>query len=283
MSKTYFSYLRIKPFVEYNFKPQQLNSSVTQKLTLVRNIYQEKAFDNSTATGINILNYEVIDKQNLNPQTLLIQLQQTDRNAKITLTFEAAHLYKRNKYLSARFFAGFVHNEGLDQFDLKMSGFRGSDDYLHDNMYGGRNERSGFWAHQMYMQEGGFRQATWSPNPYSVPNVGRSNSLLSALNLTADLPISLPLALYADLGFYSLDNIPSNDKHNFLYDGGIVLRLTKNIQINFPLLACEDLRDNYNYVFQHKSDFNKWASRITFVFNINNFNPIKAIQNFNMN
>ncbi len=279
--KTYFSYLRIKPFIEFNFKPQQLNSSITQKLTLLRNIYQAKAFDNSTTTGINILNYDVDDKQRLNPQTLLIQLQQINTNVKLALTFEASHLYKRSKYLTARFFAGYVHNENPSHpdFFLKMSGFGGADDYLHDNMYLGRSETNSFWAHQMYMQEGGFRQATWLQSP----QVGRSNSLLSALNLTADLPIGLPLALYADLGFYSLEQLPYSDTHNLLYDGGITFKVTKNIQINFPLIACEDFRNNYNSVYSDKSAFVKWANRITFVFNINNMNPIKAVQNFSAN
>ena len=72
-------------------------------------------------------------------------------------------------------------------------------------------------------------------------------------------------------------------QHNLLYDGGITFKVTKNIQINFPLIACEDFRNNYNSVYSDKSAFVKWANRITFVFNINNMNPIKAVQNFSAN
>ncbi len=267
-------YVRIKPYLEFDLRPAKINSSIRQKIVLERNMYEygpgSKILDfndqNISTQSINILSYISEDNQVLNPQKMQIQLQQQNADAKLSLTFDVAHLYKKGKYFDLRFFAGFVHNADpvLPTFDLKMSGFSGRDDYLHDNMYIGRSETNTFWAHQMYMQEGGFRQTTWLQSPL----IGRSNQLLGAVNLTVDLPINLPFALYGDFGMYSLESPLVFTYDKVLYDGGITFKITKAIQINFPLLASRDFRNNYNTVFAGKSDFQKWANRITFIWNI---------------
>ena len=278
-----YSYLRLRPFVEMNIRPQQLNSSLRQKIILASNIYfngvNSKVKDGAATTNaINILTYEAADNQKLNPQKLILQVQQQNASAKLSITMEASHLYKKHKYINARFFAGYVHNENYNKpvFNLKMSGFRGTDDYLHDNMYIGRGETNSFWAHQMCLQEGGFRQATWIQSPI----IGQSNSLLGALNFNFDLPISAPLTLYFDLGMYSA---PKYIYSKVLYDGGITYKFSRNLQINFPIIASSDFIDNVNNVYSDKSGFAKWARRITFVWNLNEMNPVKAIQNFNVN
>ncbi|MEY4877069.1 MAG: hypothetical protein RL708_2218 [Bacteroidota bacterium] len=280
-------YVRIRPFVEMHFKNKHPFDGVSEKIILESSIIRTGSttdftidnFSKQATQKFYLATYEYVNNDKISPQKFTGQIQNNKNDFKITATFETGLMYKKNKYFRVRGFGGIVSDANPSfGFKLKMSGFTGFDDYLYNNMYMGRNESNGIWAKQIYMQEGGFRQLTWHQK-----YIGYSNSILGSLNFTFDLPISLPLSIYADFGMYGLKQPYKYEYDKIQYDGGIILRVAENLQINFPLFASQDFRDNIKSVYGSQSKFKQWGNRITFVFNINALNPITAAQNFKVN
>jgi hypothetical protein len=147
-----------------------------------------------------------------------------------------------------------------------MSGWRGYQDYLYDNIYLGRSETDGILANQFTENDGGFK--FYSPN-------GQSGKWIAALNFKSSLGnIKLPVNLYADIGTCSNDGILTEQ---FLYDAGICLSLRKNIfEIYFPLLISKDL-ETYK-----KVNGLTYPETIRFTLNINLVNPFNLISNFSL-
>ncbi|MEY2828465.1 MAG: hypothetical protein RIQ33_323 [Bacteroidota bacterium] len=277
-------YVRIKPFIEFRITQHENKNNVTEKFIIESNIIKSDAATEFTPINFSkrptqkyfVGTYEYNNTEKIAPQKFIAQIQNRNNDYKLTATFETGLMYKKNKYFKIRGFGGFVKNQNpAFGFKLYMSGVRGNEDYLYNNMYFGRDESAGFWAKQLYIQEGGFRQVTWQQN-----NIGSSNLLLGSLNFTFDLPIGLPVAVYADLGMYGLKQPYEYQYDKLQYDAGLVLHFTKNFQINFPLLASQDFKNNVTSLYGTESKFKQYVHRITFVFNINAMNPISATENF---
>jgi hypothetical protein len=280
-------YVRLKPFIELNIKNNHPNNGISQKIILESNIIRTGAksdfsienFSKKSTAKYFVGTYEYEDNNKITPQKFITQVQNKNNDFKLTASFETGIMYKRNKYFKARGFAGIVSNaKSAFGFKLQTSAFDGNDDYLYNNMYLGRNESNGLLSKQIYIQEGGFRQLTWHQN-----YIGYSNLILGSLNFTFDLPIKLPISLYADLGIYGLKQPYNYVYDKIQYDGGLIFKLSNNFQINLPLFASLDFKENYKSVYNNQSKFKQYTNRITFIFNINAMNPVSIAQNFKIN
>jgi hypothetical protein len=166
--------------------------------------------------------------------------------------------------LKIRFFAGkFLYNSPVyyGNFNYRMSGNIGSQDYLYDYLFVGRNEDirynpESFWAHQFIKNDGGFTLYT----PY-----GQSNDWLTALNLDSSTPLKF-LDVYFNFGM--CPGITADQKFAAYYETGLKLNIIKGfVSVYFPM------RTNSN-VWQTSNDIytNNYWQKIRFTLSLEKIN-----------
>ena len=209
----------------------------------------------------------------ITPYDISLNVQQGQRMVKTGLTAHYSYNYKKkNKGFDVRFFAGaFLGTKAADAgaYRFRLSGQRGYQDYLYDNIYLGRSEfdpKESILANQFSETDGAFK--FYSP-------LGQSSKWITAVNLKTSLGnMKLPIDLFADIGTSAEDGI-SNEK--ILYDAGVCISIKKNVfEVYFPLLICKD--------FQDYKDANgiKYPETIRFTLNLNLINPFTLIRNFTL-
>ena len=194
--------------------------------------------------------------------------------------------------VNARFFLGkfiYTHSKTpqlqyeTDRFQLNMTGPNGYEDYTYSNYFVGRNEYQGFPSQQIMIRDGAFKVRT---NLLSA-KVGKTDTWLSSLNLTMDvpdrfnpldlLPVKIPLKLFTDMGTYGdVWNKNATDP-KFLFDAGIQISMLKNL-INFyvPLLYSKVYHDYFK-----STPGNNFWQRISFSINIQDISVKKLAKQFN--
>jgi hypothetical protein len=256
-----------------------------------------KAFDN---TNITELSYSGFLKNALGNTSfrLAIENQQytfgaTDQNyLKTTLDFKHNFVYQRGKSLHTRIFVGgFLKNTGQDAGDFLGSRTRGSlgltsrglNDYRYDGLWLGRNEETGGASQQIDPNtEGGMKFTLPSGNPTEV---GFSNSIVAALNLSLDLPVNLPrffrIKPYFDLGYFK-DTRPASLRSatNNLMSGGVQWSLFDDaLSIYVPVyFSGKPLEEDPNSFRALMSKRGKFLDRITFSLNLKELNPRKLLR-----
>lgn len=221
-------------------------------------------------TNINDLTYSFSKSDAVTPYSINVNVQQGQWMIKTGLTANYSYKYKnKNKGLDVRLFAGtFVATNAVDagRYRFRMSGWRGYQDYLFDNIYLGRSETDGVLANQFVENDGAFK--FYSAN-------GQSGKWLTALNIKSTLGnMKLPLGLYADIGTCGNDGINTDQ---VLYDAGVYLSIRKNIcEIYFPVLLCNDFNE------YKKANGLTYPETIRFTLNINLINPFSLIRNLTL-
>ncbi len=225
----------------------------------------------------------------LNPWKVIADVQAHNDFAKTSLTYTRRFAYnKRKKGLDLRFFAGaFLYRRnsemgGTGSVDarFRLSGQRGSQDYLYDDIFLGRNEASGVWAQQMSMTDGMFALPVF---------IGQADRYLTSLNLQTTLPVS-PLRIFVNAGLWGYvestllnpgvqifepPQFSYSNKQDFGAEAGVSLPLIKNVfEVYLPLVYTYNLQQNFE--LQANNDF---IHRLRFVLNIKLMNPIKTIRN----
>jgi hypothetical protein len=221
-------------------------------------------------SNINDLTYTFSKNDPIKPYSVNLNVQQGQWMAKASVTANLNYKFKvKNKGIDIRFFAGtFIATDPVDagRYRFRMSGWRGYQDYLYDNIFLGRSETDGILANQFVENDGGFK--------FYAPN-GQSGKWLAAVNVKSSLGnIKLPIGLYADLGTCGNDGIVSDQ---VLYDAGVYLSLRKNIcEIYFPALLCKD------FVAYKTANDIQYLETIRFTLNINLINPFNLVRNISL-
>lgn len=167
----------------------------------------------------------------------------------------------KNKSLYLRAFAGKFFNINHpapfsnDRYYLNST-FTGTNDYLYDDTYLGRNEQSGFAAHQLSMREGGLKIST----PFLSSPLGRNDNWLASLNVKTDLPIKLPIRLFADVAAFANASKLNPSESKILFDAGIEMHIKNILNIYIPLLMSSDYKDYFNTIIVK----DKFLKSITF-------------------
>lgn len=220
--------------------------------------------------NFNDLTYKFSKKDAITPYNVSINLQQGQKNFKTSLTANYSYNFQRkNNSIDVRFFAGtFVGTNAVDAgpYRFRLSGQRGYQDYLYDNIYLGRSEFEGSLANQFTETDGAFK--FYSP-------LGQSSKWITALNVKSSLGnIKLPLNVFADVGTSAEDGI---NTQKIMYDAGVYISLMKNIcEIYFPILISKDFKD-----YKDANDI-KYPETIRFTLNLNLVNPFDLIRNFEL-
>lgn len=193
--------------------------------------------------------------------------------------------------VNARFFLGkFIYTQNkstikqfeTERFHLNMSGPNGYEDYTYSNFFIGRTEFEGFPSQQIMIRDGAFKVRT----DLLSSKIGKTDSWLSALNLTMDipdrfnplhvLPLKIPLKIFADFGTNGDAWVRNSEENRFLYDAGLQVSFLKDIiNIYVPLLYSKVYRDYFN-----STPNNNFFQRISFSINIQDITVRKMTKQF---
>lgn len=216
--------------------------------------------------NFNDLTYTITKTDALNPYTVKLNLQQGENMCKTSLTANYTRNFKeKHKGIDVRFFAGtFLGTTTADggPYRFRLSGQRGYQDYLYDNIYLGRTETSGTLANQFTETDGAFK--FYSP-------LGQTSKWMTALNFKSSLGnLKLPINLFADIGITGKDG---RTNETILYDAGIYVPIVKNIfEIYFPVLIAQDFKD------YKTANSLSYMQTVRFTLNLNLMNPFDLIK-----
>ncbi len=215
------------------------------------------------------LNYFFSNSRILDPFSGNVNFEAGDSYVKAGIEFNYRFSYaKKNSGIDVRFFGGAFLDENESQllnYNFRMSGWEGSHDYKYEEYYFGRTDDHGLWKQQFMIRDGGFKAPTV---------LGQTGKWLAALNITADLPLPLPIKVFGDLGTYSgISDVFDDIDNKVMFDAGLALVPIRGVlEVYFPLFASDDIErvwDTNNITF---------AEKIRFVFNIKALDPY-AIRN----
>jgi hypothetical protein len=193
--------------------------------------------------------------------------------------------YAKGGGLAARIFAakfGYIGTKdfGLTyQYEPKLLGANGTDDYTYSNYFPGRTASTSY-GNIPLKNNGVAAQQIMIPNTgglkFRLDPVGgrwQSENWIAAINLKSTLPnnlfpASLPLRIFFDAGTYAEAWQKNALSSKFLYVGGVQLSLLKNVvNIYVPLIYCNDFKE---YLKTDKKA-NQFLRKITFSLDIQNF------------
>ncbi|MEO9022453.1 MAG: M1 family metallopeptidase [Ginsengibacter sp.] len=295
------NFRKITPYVKIYFKTKDIHTITW--LDIHTFFITQKQFDNyayktgsdslinypnsltSTDLYINQISINSKNLRVLYPYDYQIQFQQGKGFYRINLTGNYFFNYAKGGGLSARLFAAKFGQIGKEssiftyQYEPKLLGGNGSDDYTYSNYFLGRTASSsyadipvgndGLAAQQIMIQNTGGLKFRLDPSPVQ----GQSENWVAAVNLNTSLPnnlfpIKLPVKIFFDAGTYAEAWDKNTSASKFLYVGGLQLSLFSNVlNIYVPIIYSSDFRD---YLKTDK-EANKFLKKITFSIDIQNF------------
>lgn len=150
---------------------------------------------------------------------------------------------KKNKGLSLRLFMGkflYSRTDYYGNYNFRLSGNLGSQDYLYDNLFVGRANEirqnpENLWSHQFIRNDGGFTMYT----PF-----GQTDNWLLAININTTTPFRF-VDLYANIG--SCPSISEDKNVDTYYEAGIKLKIWEDfICIYLPIKTTPEVWEASN-------------------------------------
>lgn len=207
----------------------------------------------------------------LGPASWNVTMTQGSEWLRASVEVKKAFVYDKRKHSARlRLFAGsFLGTPASLQTGEAWRLSWNADDPFLDNAFVGRAVTNGMWANQFSKTQGafktGFRQ-------------GGSASYIGAVNFEFDLPIRIPLAVFASAGVVPVTTIATDGKRSekpeLLYEAGIGLPLWKDmIEVWMPLVWSRNISDEFEF-----RDV-PVVERIRFVFALEKMDPTRIIRN----
>ncbi len=246
LSASRFSYAddllfrRASGYLSFSYRPKDLRSNRRQRLSF-RNIFIDR--DSNPETPLDEPNYNVfaINFGDSDPNfrrffSYNVGAEVSPKFSKATFRMEWRKLFKDNRQLNFRFFAGtFLHNDAASEGDFFSFALDRPTDYLFDYNYYGRSEDDGLFSQQLIIAEGGFK---------SQLEPAFANQWITTVN--SSYSIWKYVFAYGDVGF--VNNRDRSPK--FVYDSGIRLNLLQDyFELYFPVYSnngWEIAQDNYD-------------------------------------
>ena len=236
-------YYRIVEGIRINFKTNPKANIISE--LLLRNI---SATDYYFDTIKHYQNFQYLwqDYSPVNPRSAKLNIEMGKGFVKAGVELIQNINYNDKYGLRIRLFGGkFLYNSSTyyGNYNFRLSGNIGAQDYLYDQLYVGRNDDirykpESFWSHQFIRNDGGFTLYT----PY-----GQSNNWLVALNLDSGTPLGI-IDLYANLGICPMQL--GNSPVDFYYEAGIKLKIFKDfLNIYFPLTTSIEIWETSNDIY----------------------------------
>lgn len=219
---------RVSAFLNLSFRPKDLRSNAVQALT-VRNVLVSR--DRNPLNPINEPDFNVFNINFGSSDLNLKRFQSYGAGIEVAQDFTKVdfrrtwrRLYKDNRQLSVRFFAGaFLRNESQSSGDFFSFALDRPTDYLFDYNYYGRSESTGLFSQQFIPAEGGFK---------SQLEPAFANQWITTTN--ASYSIWKYVFVYGDLGLVKNKNVDPA----FVYDSGVRLNLLQDyFELYFPVYS----------------------------------------------
>ncbi|MDT0689775.1 metalloprotease [Salegentibacter sp. F188] len=220
-------YEKFTPFLTFAYRSNYLRSNERQFL-MIRNINVKRDID--PVDPINQPNYNVfnVNYSYNNPNIVnfykgSFDYQLAEKFSKISLSLEYRKLFKNNRQVDLRFFAGtFLYNDTRDHDYFSFALDRPTD-YLFDYNYYGRSQGSGLYSQQIIPAEGGFK---------SQLEPEFANQWITTFNASTN--IWNWIYVYGDVGLVK----NQYDSPAFLYDTGIRASLVADyFELFFPVYS----------------------------------------------
>lgn len=306
-----YSYTRVKPFMEFNFRPENLRSKKYSKLELdavlvdfeprydvdesVSNItnditgrreYLELGNDVFANLAFESGNDRVIDPFSTKIQLRYGSVRQTSTqrdlvsNSNITSDVEDQFLQLEIEH--KRTISYNIPGKGLDVRLYAGYFLDEADNGIYHFRLGSEGGKYDYTFDRTLMgrgaNEGLFNHQVLISGAQTklTGNLGNINSWVAALNVSADLPWKGPLKIYADLfTFNDIDQFPNNTNGDkFGYSGGLSLELIPSVfEIFIPLVNSTFIEDS-----QKSLGYGGFADKISFRFNMNLLSPEELVE-----
>ncbi|NOZ48328.1 MAG: M1 family metallopeptidase [Chlorobi bacterium] len=262
-------YYKVKLQASFDIKKKHLNSPYFNKITLNTISVPYDLFYN--------LKYSFFNKNKLHPTGFSVNMQTTGKYLKSWIEANSKIHYKINKSIYLRFFAGkflYQANQYYGNYNFRMSGLLGKQDYLYETIFLGREEdvreanKSTFLSRQFVESDGGF-------SIYS--SLGQTNNWLISINSSIDVPFITPLKVYFNIATF--DNAKSflNNSGFVFYETGIKLSLINDIiNVYFPISYSNEIKQNAEL----NNYYTNYAQKIRFSLSLNKINPFKLAKDF---
>ena len=271
------NYNKLAPYINIDFKKKYATSLFQHRLTY-RYVYIQKqitgyendgnAVQQNLNYGVHDVMYQFASSNALYPTLVKVNGQFNGDMQKISVTLNQKIYVNKTKYFEIRAFAGIMnlqHDNGYVPYYFKLSGTRGDNDYMYDNLYVGRSEQGGIAAAQFIENDGAFKTYTF---------LGQTNNWLATLNIKSPKLFKLPLLFYADIGTCAPDGVAISGQ-NVFYDAGIDIVIYRDVFEVFVPLAISQNIQNANTLNGVKNGI---FQQIRFVLNLNKLNPFGLIK-----
>jgi hypothetical protein len=176
----------------------------------------------------------------------------------------------RKDQLRIRAFAGTFFSKNADGLTNGLQAWGltwGPEDMLFDQAYFERGATDGFTGRQFVKQQGAFR------TPFQQ---GGSDTWIASVNTEFDLPIGLPLSIFASAGFVPVTSVTQDGKSvstAAYYEAGIGLQIVRDVfEIWFPLAVSSRIADEEEFLDRQATD------RVRFVFALERMDPTKLLR-----
>jgi hypothetical protein len=234
----------------------------------------------------NFLYYTLGNYKMFNPYAFQITLGGTNQFVLASIEYNQTISYsEKGKGLDVRVYGGFAgtiedENNPVSNpvnYKLQMTGYSTDrnapyqQDYLYDQVFLGRTDRTGIWSQQFAVAQGGFKAPAYT---------GQSESWLVALNVKTAFPGKLPFKFFADIGAYDVPvAFQDEDRVNPMFDYGIeVVLVPKICSVYFPIGYSKDIKEVYQ---SSSSKYYKYGNRIRFELNLSRLNPFELRKHLN--
>lgn len=269
-------YLKINPYLNFQIKKKDANSPWQHSISINAHYIQTDQNAYHLLPGDSVYSFYQYQKdqwfgefqytiQNTNalfPWKLDLNYQATENMSKAGLNYILECVVNKKKSFWIRFFAGtFIDKSNTGPYRFRMSGIKGNQDYLYNDLFLGRNEYQGLWNQQFVEGDGGIKVPTY---------LGQSNTWLCALNLKSPTIYKIPVFVFADAGICDARSL---NKDKFIFDAGLGIRVFKNIfEIYVPLAYNKDIQN------EMLANNRKFYENIRFTLNLNNVNPLNLVR-----
>lgn len=274
------SFYKFKTEINIRFRVEPLSKRIEKRLIfnsmMVSNIENIIYNDSSSFVNFNNLKFVYASHQKRNPYNFNFNIQGNKNFAKSWINANYKFSYNKNpqKGIEIKLFAGkFLYNstEYYGDYNFRLSGHTGENDYAFDNTFFGRNENVQTTPQYSVLSQQ-FVNADGAFVYYSY--IGQTNNWLTTLGFSVDFPEKLPLKLYANFGTYAGAGNNSYSQKIAL-ETGVGITIFPNIfEIYFPLKVSKDLTNNADINNLYES----YSEKIRFVLNLNQLNRFKFVK-----
>lgn len=276
-------YNKVSPYINFDLKRDPLAKPWHHNIG-VRGVYLNngrsfKATDGNTYAGsaenyYSELTYRAEDERKLHRSLIASTITQHADFLRASLELQQAFaLNDHGDELRLRAFAGsffWKRNDrpynGLAAWGLSW----GTEDLLYDHAYLERNARDAFFARQYNPQQGAFK------TPFLQ---GGSDTWIGSINAELDLPIPLPIAVFASAGMVPITKVTQEGRSTSTatyFEGGIgIIAIRDVLELWVPLIVSQRIADEEEFLDRTVTD------RIRFIFSLQKLDPTRALRNLN--